>query len=52
MQFLKRRAENWVSTLVLVGCILITLVLIYTAFEANALGERFNENAGIIESNY
>jgi hypothetical protein len=52
MHFLKRRAENWVSSTVLAGCILITATLLYAAFQANALGERFTDITGFAEATY
>jgi CHASE1-domain containing sensor protein len=41
--YLKKVAERWVSIVVLVGCALITATLVYTAFQAEALGNRYSD---------
>lgn len=39
--YLLKPATKWVSKFVLLGCVLITLFLVYAASKASALGERF-----------
>lgn len=38
MQYLKKRAEKWVSSVVLLGCVAITGVLLYSAVQAEVVG--------------
>lgn len=45
-EYLHKKAEHWVSVVVLVGCVAITGVLVYTAFEANALGGKYIKHQG------
>lgn len=40
--YFKRNASAWVSLVVLFGCVLITLALIFVAAQARALGDRFS----------
>ena len=43
--YLHRRAENWVSVFVLIGCVAIAGVLVFVAIQAQALGSRFSETS-------
>ncbi|HZS42954.1 MAG TPA: hypothetical protein VFA52_01915 [Candidatus Paceibacterota bacterium] len=45
-----QRADRWVSTFVLVGCVLITAVLVFAAYKANALGGHLANPSAEIDS--
>ena len=47
----KGEAEKWVSAFVLIGCILITMSLLYAAAQAEVLGERFTPASDLMHSN-
>jgi hypothetical protein len=40
--YLYQEASKWVSTFVLLGCVLITVVLVYAAFKANVVANQWN----------
>lgn len=40
ISYLQQKAENWVSVFVLGGCVIITVILVVTAFRAIELAER------------
>lgn len=41
--YLQKKAENWVSYFVLIGCVLITALLFFLAYRADALGGKLGE---------
>lgn len=45
-EYLQRKAENWVSHTVLVGCSLIAFGLLYVSFQADAIGNHYTDKAG------
>ncbi len=47
--YLKKRADKWVSVVVLLGCVVITGVLVYTAFKAQAIGGKLADYTISIE---
>lgn len=49
--YMQKKAENWVSTVVLGGCVTITLVLVYTAMQAEMLGLRLSDVSEVNASN-
>jgi hypothetical protein len=43
----RQLAEKWVAKTVLLGCILITVGLVYVAYKANALGQQLSQKSSV-----
>lgn len=43
--YMNQKATPWVSAVVLCGCVMITIVFVYSAIQAQVLGGRFADTS-------